>query len=180
MQQANHDAQFWPQFQSKALPPSNLTPDGENKKERRDYEPCCCSFALLALRNSPGERWMHGNCYKQSASRGTLDHHAANEPDGDRGANDYVHGGGHGNSIVELQMAEERRRHQRADLVQFKKERGDYGPCCCSFAWLALRNWPDERWMHGNCYNQFACRGTLDHHAASEPDGDRGADGHVH
>ena len=68
---------------------------------------------------------MHGNCYKQSASRGTLDHHAANEPDGDRGANGYVHGGGHGHSTVELPMAEERRRHQRGDFGQLHHDRDD-------------------------------------------------------
>src|SRR2546429_5135167 len=52
------------------FPRSNLTPDGENKKERRDYEPCWCGFALLALRNCVCECWMHrkGCCHKSSAS----------------------------------------------------------------------------------------------------------------
>ena len=130
----------------------------------------------------PGDRNEPG--YERDEQRGDADgqrrsqhHDATGKPDGERGTDGDVHGGGDGRAAVELSVAEEPGEYRRGHVSELH----DAGDDECG-QWDEL---PGDRNESG--YERDEQRGDADgqrrsqhHDATGQPDGERGTDGDIH
>src|SRR6266581_4129746 len=108
------------------------------------------------------------------------DHHAAGEPGGDGGTDGHVHGGGDRHSTARLPVAEERSQHRGSDSGEL------HDPGNHDFRQrIGVRGGGDEHGRYGDqrlsdTDGESSAGSAGNHEPAGEPDGDGGADGHVH
>jgi len=138
------------------------------------------TFAVVVTNTAGDGDEFDGDVDGEPGTGVTDDHHAAREPDGDRGTDGDVRGGGEWNSTAELPVAEERREHRRGHGRELHHA-SDYD----IGQWINVRS---GRQQHGGDGDKFGGDAdgepgagvTDNHHAAREPDGDCGTDSDVH
>ncbi len=129
---------------------------------------------------TPGQRdQQRRDPHRQPSSGGTVDHHAASEPDRYRRTDSNLLGDCDRNRAAELSVAEERHGHQRRNFVELHDPgRNDVLTMAHSSPWSSpTRGQRDQQ--RRDPHRQPSAGGAVDHHAAGEPDGHRRTDSNV-
>jgi hypothetical protein len=121
-----------------------------------------------------------GDADGEPGVRGTDDHHAARESDGDCGTDGDVRGGGEWNCTAELPVAEERRGDLWCDLLQLHHASDHNFRQRINVRSGGQQHGGDGDEFGGDADGEPGAGVTDDHHATGEPDGDCGTDGDVH